>query len=296
MINSTPLRVAVTGATGRMGREIIQCIRYQYSEHINSKIVLGAAIVKDSSRVCDIDTRSIDQSNVSKVIITDNIKLVKDYFDILIDFTSPQSTIEYLNFCVKYRKNMIIGTTGFDENHLFLIQQASQKIGIVYSPNFSIGIAVMCKLLTEVARSIGNCVDIDIIEIHHNKKNDIPSGTALMMCDLIKNNITNILSSFSKNTILRSNNDLLLKHESLCKPSIAAAKSKRDIKIHSIRSGDVVGEHTGLFAGSGECLKITHKAFNRSIFANGALCSALWLKDKKVGLFDLNSVLGFKTV
>lgn len=286
------LRVAVTGVTGRMGQEIIRCIdENRKNLQISNRIVLGAAIVRQQSKFCGMDVREVVRSySDRRVIITDDIRLVKEHFDVLIDFTTPEATIEYLNFCVKHNKNMVIGTTNFNKNHFSLMKIASQKIGIVYSSNFSIGITIMLKLLKETIKSVGNFFDIDIVEAHHNKKRDVPSGTALMMYNIMKYKLNEIVSVCDKNNELYYDNSLQ-KNEIFYK-MLSLCKSSRDIKIHSIRSGDIIGEHSVLFSGFGERLDIVHKASNRSIFARGALCSALWIKDKKIGWFDLNSVLG----
>lgn len=290
--NDISLRVAVTGVTGRMGQEIIQCIDEDRKNlKINKRIVLGAAIVKNRSEFCGMDIRNIVKSySEGGVVVTDDIELVKECFDVLIDFTTPEATMEYLNFCVKYHKNMVIGTTGFNEKHMSLMKTASQKIGIVYSANFSIGITVMLKLLKEIVKSVGNFFDIDIIETHHNKKRDIPSGTALMMYNVIKYNLDEIVSLYNKNNALNCPNSLQ-KNKTLY-TILSSSGSCRDVQIHSIRSGDVIGEHTVLFSGFGERLDIVHRASNRSIFARGALYSAVWIRDKQVGWFNLDSVLG----
>lgn len=292
IINDIPLRVAITGVTGRMGKELIQCINNRQNFQTDNKIILGAAIAKPQSHVCGMNIGSIYPSNkTGEIVITDNIQLIRENFDILIDFTTPQATIEYLNFCVMYQKNMIIGTTGLNETHLSMIKSASQKIGIVCSANFSIGVTVMLKLLEEASKTIGNFVDVDIIEMHHNKKHDLPSGTALVMRNIIEKNMLKIQSLYKKNNDLGVNKNIC-QNELLYK-SLSKSQNYNNIHVHSIRSGDIIGEHIALFSGLGERLEIIHKASNRSVFANGALYAALWLKDKKIGLFDLSAVLGF---
>lgn len=286
VINTIPVRIGVTGVTGRMGKEIIRCIATQNQQQkFNKKIILGAAIVRAQSTVCGMDIGKFMRSDVQGIKITDNIESVKENFDILIDFTAPEITIEYLKFCMVHGKNIIIGTTGFTKTHLDLIKSAAQKIGIIYSANFSIGITVMLKLLKDAAKTIGSISNIDIIELHHNKKNDIPSGTALMMREVIKSNIE------SKTNILREIRSCDNNISQILSPS---SFTNDDVQIHSIRSGDIIGEHAVLFSGTGERLEIIHKACNRNIFANGALYSAMWLGKTKIGLFDLNDVLMFK--
>lgn len=283
-IDQKPLRIAVTGVTGRMGKEIIRSIiKYQYKiQEINNTIVLGAAIVRPLSTVCGMDIGKFVESKKQGVTITDDIESVKDNFDILIDFSHPTLTIEYLKFCMMNHKNMVIGTTGLSKDNLNLITTAAQKIGIVFSANFSIGITIMLKLLQKVSKLIGANADIDIVEIHHKKKNDIPSGTAIMMKDLI---ISSIIDHDTVAKMMYKNYDYHNK---------SLVSNNNNVHVHSLRSGDIIGEHTVIFSSIGERLEIVHKASSRTIFANGALVSARWLGSSKIGLFDLNNVLILK--
>lgn len=257
--NNIPVRVAVTGATGRMGKEIVRCIieivTNQKQEKYDKNVTLGAVIARTGSEICGMDVGTIIHSNTTGVVISDNLYVIKDDFDILIDFTKPDVSMEYLKFCVDNNKNIVIGTTGFSADHYSVMRDASRKIGIVYSANFSIGMNVMLKLLNMVTQVIGNTADINIVEIHHNKKIDIPSGTALIMQDVI----------------------------------IKTLSSSR-VSIHSIRAGDEIGEHSALFSSIGENIKITHQACSRAIFVEGALRAAVWLKSK-IGLFNMWNVL-----
>lgn len=276
MKNNFPLRIAVSGITGRMGKSVIQCIIDQ--KKCDQKIELGAVITRIGSDICGIDVGSFIKSDDIGIIITDNLDIIKNDFDILIDFTYPDISIEYLKFCVNNNKNMVIGTTGFSKSHQSFIKNASRRIGIVHAANFSIGIALIIKLLNVITRVMGSISDIDIIEAHHNKKIDIPSGTALMMKDIIMD----VLTSISVDTKLN-----------YCAYTDVIHKlSSYNIPIHSIRAGDFVGEHSVLFTSIGESLKIIHTANNRIIFASGALRSAMWLGSDKIGLFDMCDVLG----
>lgn len=282
MNNDVSLRIAVTGATGRMGKALIQCITTTIRKQYNEKVVLGAVIARTGSNICGMDVGlAIIKKDFLGVIVTDNLNSVKNDFDVLIDFTSPDISIEYLKFCIDNNKNMVIGTTGFNKNHQSFIKDASQKIGIVYSANFSIGVTLMLKLLNIITKVMGNIADINIIETHHNKKIDIPSGTALMMKEIIINTLSSlIIDDKKKINYSHINNNKKFDELSL----------RKDISIHSIRSGNFVGEHSVLFASAGEVLQITHKAYSRTIFAEGALYSAIWLSSKK-GLFNICDVL-----
>ncbi|URJ28587.1 4-hydroxy-tetrahydrodipicolinate reductase [Blochmannia endosymbiont of Camponotus sp. C-046] len=260
-MSGTFLRIAVTGVTGRMGKEIVKCI-VKGEKQFSQEIVLGAAIARLNTNICGMDVGTLINADTLGVTITDNLESIKDNFDVLIDFTAPDVSVEYLKFCVNNNKNIVIGTTGFNKIHKNLILNASHKIGIVFSSNFSIGVALIFKLLHRITQIIGSTSDINIIETHHNKKRDIPSGTALTM----QNIIVNTLRSVRSNKIMDSNLD---------STTYAPTSSCDNILIHSIRAGNVVGEHTVLFAGLGERLEITHKASDRLIFAHGALRAAL---------------------
>ncbi|URJ25204.1 4-hydroxy-tetrahydrodipicolinate reductase [Candidatus Blochmannia ocreatus (nom. nud.)] len=279
--NSSPLlRIAVTGITGRMGKKIIEYFLIKKNKQLSKKIILGAAIVRKNSSICGIDIGTFNKINEFGVKITDNLELIKDDFDTLIDFTAPDISIQYLNFCVKNNKSIVIGTTGFKQQHKNIIRNASKTIGVMYSANFSIGIALILKILHKITKIIGNNADISIIETHHNKKRDIPSGTAIMMQDLIRDTLQSIQTNKSINYNL--------------KKRMYPSKQKNiiyDIPIHSIRIGNVVGEHTVLFNILGERLEITHKADDRAIFAYGALCAAIWLGCNKKGLFEIHDIL-----
>lgn len=267
MTNNIPLRIAVSGITGRMGKKVIKCVIDSHQKNYK-EVVLGAVITRSGSNICGTDIGGFIGINDVGIVIVDSLDLIKDNFDILIDFTHPNISIEYLKFCVDNNKNMVIGTTGFSASHQSLIKDASRRIGIVYSANFSIGAILMSKLLNIITCIMGNIVDINIIDIHHNKKADIPSGTALMMKKVINDTLS---SMFMNEKIMFSS---------------------FNIPIHSIRAGDCVGEHSVLFTGIGENLKITHTATNRLIFAYGALHSAIWLGYTKKGLFNMYDVLG----
>lgn len=282
-MSGTFLRIAVTGVTGRMGKEIVKCI-VKGEKQFSQEIVLGAAIARLNTNICGMDVGTLINADTLGVTITDNLESIKDNFDVLVDFTAPDVSVEYLKFCVNNNKNIVIGTTGFNKIHKNLILNASHKIGIVFSSNFSIGVALIFKLLHRITQIIGSTSDINIIETHHNKKRDKPSGTALTMQNIIVNTLRSVRSN---NKIMDFNCD--------APTSYTPTSACEDIPIHSIRAGNVVGEHTVLFAGLGECLEITHKASDRLIFAHGALRAALWIGHDKIGLFDISDILEMNT-
>ncbi|ADV33529.1 dihydrodipicolinate reductase [Candidatus Blochmanniella vafra str. BVAF] len=290
MINNIPIRIAVTGITGRMGTEIIKYIIQRTSQEIRKKIVLGAAISSTKSEIFGMDVGNFIGSSNIGVYIANDVESVKKDFDVLIDFTSPVSTMKYLKFCILNNKNMVIGTTGFNKIDRRVIKDASENIGIVCSANFSLGITVMLKLLKDMSEKvIKNFINIDIIETHHNKKKDIPSGTALMIRNmLIKDQLINDLCRKISCYDNIQTNDQLDEQNKFSRHDT----QEDNIMIHSVRAGDIVGDHSIWFTGIGERLEITHKAFDRVIFARGAVFSAVWLVEQsKIGLFDLNDVL-----
>ncbi|BAC24171.1 dapB [Wigglesworthia glossinidia endosymbiont of Glossina brevipalpis] len=246
------IRIATTGANGKMGKQITRTA-------INiSKIIHTSSLVRHKSSFKNYDIGKLANIFPIGVFTNDNIKDISDKFDVLIDFTSVKSSLEYLNFCYKNKKKMVIGTTGFNAMQNKLIKHMSKKIAIFYSENFSFGANIIFRLLKNIS-SIGNIknIDIDIIECHHKEKSDIPSATSI----LIKKNILKNL------------------------------KIKKNIKISSIRSGNIIGEHKIIFSFLGEKIEITHQAYNRKIFALGAIKAAIWLSNKKTGLFNMSHIL-----
>ncbi|AKC59704.1 4-hydroxy-tetrahydrodipicolinate reductase [Blochmannia endosymbiont of Polyrhachis (Hedomyrma) turneri] len=269
------IRVAISGATGRMGRQLIQSLLLK--SNCYKSVVFTAAITNSNSKFIGSDVgRLIDGRSVG-IVIHDSIEDIYKDFDILIDFSSSQATLNYLKSCNMYNKNMVIGTTGFTEEEFVFIKKTSQKIGIVFSPNFSIMVNVMLKLLEKATSIIGGMSDIKIIELHHRNKKDIPSGTALKIRQSILSVLFGSDNKKVRNMFSKMNNDY-------------------DIDIHSMRAGGFVGEHNVLFANDGESLEVIHRGFDRSIFASGAIYSALWLGVLKVGLFDMVNVLGLDEI
>ena len=240
------LKIALTGSSGRMGQAIIEVISQSDS------LILGAALDKGG-----------------------DLNSALAQFDVLIDFSSPAATLQYLAICQNAGKAMVIGTTGFADDELQIINSAAKDIAIVFAPNMSIGVNVSLKLLAMVARTIGNDADIEIVEAHHRHKVDAPSGTALKMGEVIANALGRDLSKCAVYT----------------REGIEEPRSRQTIGFSTIRGGDLVGEHTVSFFMQGERLEITHKASSRATFANGAVRGATWLKDKPSGLYTMQNVL-----
>ncbi|WP_348666428.1 4-hydroxy-tetrahydrodipicolinate reductase [Arsenophonus symbiont of Ornithomya chloropus] len=269
MILFKNIRVAVIGAEGRMGSMLIKFIAQ------NKKVFLGAALVRKGSNIVGIDVGKLIGINPINIMVTDDLVNVLNDFDILIDFTTPKSTQSSLLICKKYKKSMIIGTTGFNEIDKKIIKETSKEIPIVLSENFSISMNVIYKLLAITAKLIGEYSDIKIIESHHKKKIDTPSGTALKIREIIDKNIKKTFQSSVIDIQKVFSND----------------KRKKQINICSIRIEDVIGEHKVVFSTINEQVEINHKVLDRIIFVHGVVKACLWLKEKKAGLYSMEDVL-----
>lgn len=264
------INIAVTGAAGRMGRALIA------ASDLNTNTRLAAAIERPGNTLVDSDAGDLAGLGPLNVSVTDDLTKVIDSFETLIDFTSPESTLQNLETCVQHGKNMIIGTTGIDDAGKHKIRSAADTIGIVFAPNMSVGVNLCLKLLDTAARILGDEVDIEVIEAHHRHKVDAPSGTAIRMGEVVANALGRDLSDCAV----------------YGREGITGARDRKTIGFETIRAGDIVGDHTVLFAADGERVEITHKASSRMTFANGAVRAANWLHQQPAGLYDMQDVLG----
>ena len=264
-------RIAVIGATGRMGKQLIEAV------HNDHAVQLGAVIVRPGSSLTGCDAGELVGLGRLGVAIVDNIESVVDDFDIVIDFTRPEVTLELLKLCRQYKKSLVIGTTGFSEADKQQIATASASIPIVFAANFSVGVNLMLNLLDQAAKVMGHYTDIEIVEAHHRHKVDAPSGTALAMGEAIATAMDWSLSE----------------HAVYAREGITGERKADTIGFSTIRAGDIVGEHTAIFADVGERVEITHKASSRMTFAKGAVKASFWLSEKKPGLYSMKDVLGF---
>lgn len=211
------------------------------------------------------------------VKITSDLKAIEGA-DVLIDFTRPEASLQYLDACEAAGVKMVIGTTGFTAEQKALIQKASQGIAIVFAPNMSVGVTLLTTLVEAAARVLREGYDIEIIEAHHRHKVDAPSGTALRLGEAAAEGAGR---DFDKVAVY-------------AREGITGERKPESIGFATVRGGDVVGDHTVLFAGVGERIELTHKASSRATFALGALRAAKYLRDKKAGLYDMQDVLGLK--
>lgn len=262
-------RIAVTGPLGRMGQMLIKEIQS------NKNTLLTASLVKKNHPLLNQDIGEKIGIGKIGVLISDTIDIKKNNFDVLIDFTKPCSTLKYLKYCNKFKKNIVIGTTGFSDSEIDVVHHNSKKIAIMMASNFSIGVNLLFELIKKTTQVIGHHADIDIIEYHHRNKIDAPSGTALEMGKIISN-------------VMHWN---LNEHSVYYNKGMTGARNNNKIGFSIIRAGNIIGKHTAMFSNLSEEIKITHTAFNRSCFAEGAVKSAQWLHKKKSGLFNIKDIL-----
>ncbi len=264
------IRIAVVGASGRMGKSLITATQ------LHEGTELTAVIARERNSSQGQDAGSMVELAKQGVVVTDDLVTVFDKVDVVIDFTLPEASMEYLSVCRQAGKALVIGTTGFDEAQKKIIADTAEQIPVVFAPNMSVGVNLSLKLLATAARVLGDNVDIEIIEAHHRHKVDAPSGTALRMGEVIAEELDRDLQQCAI----------------YGREGRSDERDRRTIGFSTIRAGDIVGEHTVMFADEGERVEITHKASNRMTFANGAVRAALWLASQQAGLYDMQDVLG----
>jgi 4-hydroxy-tetrahydrodipicolinate reductase len=266
------VRIAINGAAGRMGRTLIEaCLQYP-------DLTLGAAVDLPESGGISKDAGTIAGIGECGVKITGSLQQNLNAFDGVIEFTRPEPSLAALEVCRAHGKKMVIGTTGFSEKQKQQIQQAAQSIGIVFAPNMSVGVNLCLKLLELTAKVLGDEVDIEITEAHHRHKVDAPSGTALRMGEVIANTLGRKLSE----------------HAVYGREGNTGERDRKTIGFQTIRAGDIIGDHTVMFADIGERIEISHKASSRMTFAKGAMRAAAWIASRKQGLYDMQDVLSLK--
>ncbi|MES1951825.1 dihydrodipicolinate reductase [Salinisphaera sp. S4-8] len=263
-------RVAINGAAGRMGRElIIACQR-------NDALTLAAAFEAPDSPAIGQDAGRLATGEDLGVAIASADDRDASAFDVLVDFTRPEPCLAALADCVAGNAAMVIGTTGFDDSQLAQLDEAASKIALVFAPNFSAGVNLTLKLLETAAKALGDDFDIEVIEAHHRHKVDAPSGTALRMGEVLADATGRDLDDCAV----------------YARQGHTGERERGSIGFQTIRGGDIVGEHTVLFAGEGERVEITHKASSRQTFAGGAMRAAAWVAQQPAGRYDMNDVLG----
>ncbi len=265
------INIAVCGAMGRMGQRIINIISQ------TPDVTLSGATESPSHPLCGGKIDFIKDGETKKVNVASSVADVAESAHVIIDFTRPDATEKALAFAAERGKAIVIGTTGLSEEQKKLIQKASEKIAVVFSPNMSIGVNLLFELTATAAKILDKNYDIEIFEAHHRKKVDAPSGTAVKLAEIIADTLKRDLS----------------KSGVYGREGIVGERTDDEIGVHSIRGGSIVGDHTVLFAGTDERIELTHKAQSRDAFARGAVRAAIFAAGKSSGLFSMKDVLGF---
>ncbi|WP_206486382.1 4-hydroxy-tetrahydrodipicolinate reductase [Thalassotalea sp. G2M2-11] len=265
------VKVAILGCSGRMGRNLIQAA----IEHQSVELVGGS--VRASSSFDNVDLGELAGVGHYGIKTTSDLSQL-EAADVLIDFTSIDSTFEHLKWCQQHNKALVIGTTGFDDEQVAKIQHFANEIPIVLAPNTSVGVNLLFKLLEVTAKAIGDYTDIEIFEAHHRFKKDAPSGTAMKMGQVIADTLGRDLSKVAV----------------YGREGISDERTSETIGFATVRAGDIIGEHTAFFADLGERIELTHRATSRMTFALGAMRAAFWLKEAPKGFYDMQDVLGLK--
>ncbi len=269
--SNAPCRVAVAGASGRMGRMLIEAVR------ASPDCVLAGALDVPSSPGIGSDATAF-LGVASGVPITADLGVGLQNADVLIDFTRPEGTLAHLAVCAERGVKAVIGTTGFSEAQKAEIAAHAQRTAIVMAPNMSVGVNVTLKLLEMAAQALSTGYDIEIIEAHHRHKVDAPSGTALKMGEVIAGALGRDLKDCAV----------------YAREGVTGERDPSSIGFATIRGGDIVGDHTVLFAGTGERIEITHKSSSRATYAQGSLRAVRFLRGRAAGMFDMFDVLGLR--
>ena len=269
MSSAGPLRVAIAGSSGRMGRMLIEAVMGA------TDCRLAGALDQTGSPALGQDASAF-LGHASGVLITDDLHKGLSDVDVLIDFTRPEGTLLHLAVCQQLGVKAVIGTTGFTAQQKALIGAHAGHVGIMMAPNMSVGVNVVLRLLDTAARALNEGYDIEVIEAHHRHKVDAPSGTALQMGEVLAKALGRDLKDCAV----------------FGREGVTGERDPSTIGFAAIRGGDIVGDHTVLFAGIGERIEITHKSSSRVTYAQGSLRAARFLALQGPGLYDMNDVLG----
>ena len=266
---TSPLKIAIAGSSGRMGRMLIEAVA-----NANDCQLAGALDVPGSPALGQDASAFLGRQ--SGVAITADLRTALAGAQVLIDFTRPEGTMAHLAACRELGVAAVIGTTGFSDAQKAEIAEHARHIGIMMAPNMSVGVNVVLKLLDMAARALNQGYDIEVIEAHHRHKVDAPSGTALKMGEVVANALGRDLKTCAV----------------YGREGITGERDPSTIGFATVRGGDIIGDHTVLFAGTGERIEITHKSSSRATYAQGSLRAARFLASSGAGLFDMNDVLG----
>ncbi|MEQ6886570.1 4-hydroxy-tetrahydrodipicolinate reductase [Salicola sp. Rm-C-2C1-2] len=265
-------RIAVTGAAGRMGKTLVESVT------LTEGVSLGAATVHPESSLIGSDAGEVAGVGRNGVMLSGGLEKVVEDFDLVIDFTFPELTLQHLDVCREAGKAAVIGTTGMAEAEKQQLEAKSEGLNVVLAPNMSVGVNLLLQILQTAARVMGDEADVEVIEAHHRHKKDAPSGTALRLGEVVADTLGRDLQQCAV----------------YGREGFTGERPREAIGFETVRAGDIVGEHTVMFAGLGERIEISHKASSRMTFAQGAVRAAQWLVQQPAGLYDMQDVLDLK--
>ena len=267
-----PIRIAITGVTGRMGSTLLRLAR------ADEGMLVAGATERHGAACIGLDAGLAARLGALEVSVMDDLgkAVEKGRVQVVIDFTGPRASIEHARICAERKVALVVGSTGFSSLEKEKLAEASQQIPLVAAPNMSVGVNLVIRMAGELAKVLGASFDVDILEAHHRLKKDAPSGTALRLAEEIAKATGRGASSFR-----------FERHGQV------GERPPNEIGLQTLRGGDVVGEHTVYFFGEGERVELTHRATSRDPFASGALRAARWVVTQPPGLYDMQNVLGF---
>ena len=266
------INVIVAGAAGRMGCRLVALIKDS-----TSLTLTGAIEGKGHDSLGDYAEETASCGRVA-IPITDDLGALLDRGEVVVDFSAPEATLHHLRTVAQHRRAMVIGTTGFSALQLEELKSLACQVPCVLSPNMSVGVNLIYKVIDEMARTLGDEYDIEVIEAHHRLKKDAPSGTALKIAEVLAKAVNRDLDQVGV----------------YARKGLIGERKKGEIGIQTIRAGDIVGDHTILFGGMGERIEVTHRASSRDTFAGGALRAARWVVQQPPGLYDMMDVLSLR--
>ena len=266
---AAPLRIAIAGASGRMGRMLVEAVLDA------SDLALSGALDVAGNPFLGQDAGAF-LGRTTGIALTDDLHAVLDASQVLIDFTRPDGTLHHLQACAERGVALVIGTTGFSAEQKAQIGATAARTAVFLSPNMSVGVNVVMRLLEQAAKAFSQGYDIEIIEAHHRNKIDAPSGTALAMGEVVAKALGRNLAD---NAVFG-------------REGVTGVRDPSTIGFATVRGGDIIGDHTVLFAGIGERIEITHRSSSRATYAQGSLRAARFLAHRGPGLYDMNDVLG----
>ncbi|MDP8254000.1 MAG: 4-hydroxy-tetrahydrodipicolinate reductase [Candidatus Kaelpia aquatica] len=262
-------KLIVSGCLGRMGKMISRLVL------LDSELELIVGVEQSAFPGLKDDLGSTILGEKRGILIVEDIREHIKNADLVIEFSTPDATLRHLRVVSEFGKGMVIGTTGFNAEQLKELENLSERAAVLISPNMSIGINVLFKIIPQLTELLGEDYDIEVVEAHHNKKKDAPSGTAKRIAELIKSVRRDLVLTYGRE-------------------GSSAQRKKNDLTMHALRLGEIVGEHKIIFAGNNEVIELSHSAISRDIFARGAILGVKYIKDKKAGLYTMQDVLSAK--